>query len=181
MAFLQFSPMSQVNMQNVVCHLILKREGCYFFSFFVQQKASNLPDDIRDPCYTEIGQHVIKSQKTYLDWTLAIVTITNVKIRTDQIVYREGNILVFQLAFRRVRYIEINSNYSAQAGAHLFVFRKEAPFAFEELMAHSMPRVTLPFALCCVRHRYKSQGIHRWETIFFQSILVVCCHQKNQY
>ena len=57
-----------------------------------------------------------------------------------------------------------DSIYSAQAGAHSFVFGKKAPFAFEELMAHSVPRVTLPFALCCVRHRYKSLGIHRWET-----------------
>ena len=56
-------------------------------------------------------------------------------------------------------------NNSAQAGAPRFVFGTKAPFAFEELMAHRVPRVTLPFALCCVRHRYKSLGIHRWETM----------------
>ena len=56
---------------------------------------------------------------------------------------------------------EIFFNNSAQAGAPSFVFGTKAPFAFEELMAHRVPRVTLPFALCCVRHRYKSLGIHR--------------------
>jgi|NOAtaT_5_FD_contig_91_1012842_length_913_multi_7_in_0_out_0_2 hypothetical protein len=46
-------------------------------------------------------------------------------------------------------------------------FKKYAPIAFEELMIHDESHVTLPFAICCVRHRYKSQDIHRWETFYF--------------
>ena len=48
-------------------------------------------------------------------------------------------------------------------------------------MIHGMSHVTLPFAICCVRHRYKSQDIHRWETLhisiyfFFLKTIISFC------
>jgi len=74
-------------------------------------------------------------------------------------------LLLIQIYIKR----KTKKNYNK----NIFKFRY-APIAFEELMIHGMSHVTLPFAICCVRHRYKSQDIHRWET--FKLLLF---HIKN--